>query len=257
MRSMHNRQGKQGINPWPALYHAHHQLHVEDIPFWMGLAQDLPDPLLELGCGSGRIMLPLAGAGRNIFGIDYDADMLALIKEAITPAIAKKIHLLLADFTRFHLDEKFGLIFLPCNTLSTLTVIQQQALLARVQEHLSEGGVFAASLPNPYLLAHLPRVADLEVEEMFPHPIDGEPVQVSSAWERKDNLFVVHWRYDHRLPDGTVDRYETDVWHHIIPVQKHIEMWRSVGFQAITRYGDFDHSPYRKTSPHLIIIASR
>ena len=47
----------------PSVYHAHHNRHLEDLPFWLDLAAQTGDPLLELGCGTGRVLIPLAQAG--------------------------------------------------------------------------------------------------------------------------------------------------------------------------------------------------
>ncbi len=60
-------------NLFPLFYHAQHQNYLEDLPFWLGLAATQGSPILELGCGSGRVLLPLALAGHRVLGIDNDA----------------------------------------------------------------------------------------------------------------------------------------------------------------------------------------
>ncbi len=75
-------------------------------------------------------------------------------------------------------------------------------MLDRVSVHLNTNGVFSASMPNPEYLKRLPKNAEPEIEETFPHPLDGEPVQVSSAWTRTQNRVIITWFYDHLLPDG-------------------------------------------------------
>jgi hypothetical protein len=145
---------------------------------------------------------------------------------------------------------------LPCNTLSSLSSAALRATLACVFGHLRPGGVFAASLPNPHLLARMAKYGPEEVEEMFPHPEDGEPVQVSSAWERDDQFFSVSWYYNHLLPDGKVERTHVVVKHQLLPADAYLEMLKGVGFHTIELYGDFTKAPYQRASPQLVIVAS-
>ena len=60
----------------PLLYHAHHNRYKEDLPFWLELAARHGDPVLELGCGSGRVLLALAQDGYQVYGLDNDPGML-------------------------------------------------------------------------------------------------------------------------------------------------------------------------------------
>ncbi len=179
----------------PVLYHAHHSLYLEDLPFWQRLAASSGSPVLELGCGTGRVLLPLAAGGSHIVGLDRDAGMLAYLRsqedQAIRPLLVQ------SDLRRFAFGVRFPLIILPCNTLSTLSKSDREALYRCVSAHLAEGGWFAASLPNPALLADLPVVGEPVVEENFPHPKDQAPVQVTSAWERDETQVSITWAYDH------------------------------------------------------------
>jgi hypothetical protein len=153
------------------------------------------------------------------------------------------------------LSQLFALILLPCNTLSTLHAKTRLAALANIRQHLSPDGLFTASLPNPSLLARLPRRADTEIEEVFPHPIDSEPVQVSSAWQRSAGHVTITWYYDHLLPNGHVERFTTQVRHRLLPAESYIDEFNQTGLAVETLYGDFDQSPYTENSPSLIILA--
>ena len=240
---------------FPLLYHAHHSLHKEDIPFWMELAALQGSPLLELGCGTGRVLLPLAQAGYLVYGMDNDAGMLAILRMNQAPALQPRVNVLIADLAGFHLQKRFALILLPCNTFSTLTPAQRQSMLTCVAWHLSPAGVFAASLPNPSLLKSLPAHAEPEVEEVFPHPLDGEPVQVSSAWKRTARHINLYWHYDHLLPDGRVERTSGKAQHSLVPAETYLEELRREGFVDVQLYGDFDGSDYTPNAPNLIVVA--
>jgi SAM-dependent methyltransferase len=249
---------RQGNPPdlFPRLYHAHHSLHMEDLPFWLHLAQQNSGPILELGCGTGRVLLPLA-AGYPAFGLDLDIRMLRFCAERFDQAGQPGGNLFLADMSQFHLGLRFGLIMLPCNTLSTLAQATLEGMLASVQQHLLPDGIFAASLPNPILLRRLPKRGEAEIEDIFPHPLDSEPVQVSSAWERDELYFNISWRYDHLLPDGQVERLETSIRHQLNPADYYRQMFKANGLNLIEEYGDFDRSAYYQKSDSLIFTARR
>ena len=55
------------------------------------------------------------------------------------------------------------------------------------------------------------------MDETFTHPVTGNPVQVSSGWQRTRSHFTVTWHYDHLLPDGEVERLTVQSRHDLIP----------------------------------------
>lgn len=237
----------------PVLYHAHHSLYVEDLPFWQSLAAETGSPVLELGCGTGRVIVPLAAVGHNMVGLDRDAGMLAYVRSQV-PGVARPL-LVQADLRQFAFGVRFPLIILPCNTLSTLSRPDREALYRCVSGHLAQDGWFAASLPNPALLADLPSVGEPVVEESFPHPEDQAPVQVTSAWERDETQVSITWAYDHLQVDGSVERTDAIQTYEIIPVSSLVAELIEAGFRVGETYGDYDQSPYELGSPYWIFIA--
>ena len=240
---------------FPLLYHTHHSLHMEDLPLWLALAGQHPGPILELGCGTGRVLLPLLQAGHVVYGLDHSLEMLRFLHDNLPPALQDKAHVFLADMACFHLAEQFSLIILPCNTWSTLPAEQRQAALERISAHLAPGGAFAVSLPNPDALAEMPRQGEEEVEETFTHPHSGFPVQVSSAWRRSKGHFTIFWHYDALLPDGQVERLTAQVEHLMEPAEVYIQELEQAGLQVSAVFGDFDQAPYTAESPALILAA--
>ncbi|HSF81176.1 MAG TPA: class I SAM-dependent methyltransferase [Anaerolineales bacterium] len=234
-------------------YHAHHSQQSEDIPFWLELAEQKGSPILELGCGSGRVSLALARAGHSVFGLDKDTGMLAVFKAQLNPELSSRIDILRADLTRFYLKRKFPLIIIPCNTYSTLSLTERLSSLSCVASHLQPGGCFAASLPNPTALAALPRRGDPELETTFPHPQDGEPVQVSSGWRRSGQQIIFNWHYDHLLPDGRVERQSLQIRQNLTPVEAYLEELQQAGLRIVEMYGDYNRTGYTPDSPYLIL----
>lgn len=241
---------------FPPLYHIHNSRDAEDIPFWLDLAAQQGDPILELGCGTGRVLVPLAEEGHLVFGLDHDPDMLAYLRRHMPAHIHQRTHLILGDLSEFSIMQNFSLILLPCNTYTTLTLEQRSKVLTRVFKHLKPTGVFSTSMPNPEYLKRLPKNAEPDIEDVFPHPLDGEPVQVSSAWTRTTNHMMITWYYDHLLPDGKVERLSYEVTQNILSVDKLLDEFRLANFSIDELYGDFDRSPLTKDSTYLILIVS-
>jgi SAM-dependent methyltransferase len=242
---------------FPRLYHIHHQQYTDDLPFWLRLADQSPGPILELGCGTGRVLLPLADAGHTVYGLDNDPEMLAFLGDRLPANAAARVHLVEADLQNFELDTTFGLILLPCNTYSTLDAAARRRALKNICRHLRPDGIFAASLPNPALLAEIETLGEPEVEETFAHPDTGAPVQVSSAWTRTDEAMDLKWHYDHLQAGGEVERFTATAIHYIQPTDTHLAEFKSAGLPVVSCYGDFEGRPYRRNSAYLILSAQK
>lgn len=239
-----------------AFYHLQHQTYDEDLLFWRGLAAEKGGPILELGCGTGRVLLALAQTGYPVVGLDNDPEMLALLRDRLEGGGYRDIFLVEADMVDFSLDRQFPLIILPCNTYSILDAAQRKSVLEAVTRHLTPGGVFAASLPNPAWLADLPPEGDPEEEIVFEHPESGNPVQVSSAWVREGGVVKMTWHYDHLLPDGHVARLSTTITHTLTSAEDFAAELEAQGF-GVEMYGDFEGGGYGEESVYLVLVGEK
>lgn len=240
-----------------SLYHAHHSREANDLEFWQQLADEHGGRVLELGCGTGRVLAALAAHKHPVIGLDYDAGMLGWLRSQFPGAQYPQIQIVQANAAAIPLKAQFGLILMPCNTYSTLQPAERQALLRQSAAYLQPGGVFAASLPNPNLLASLPRQGLPEVEDVFPHPADGEPVQVSSAWQRTASGVTFSWYYDHLQPDGRVLRTALQTHHYFASLEVYRQEIAAAGLHLEALYGDFGRLPHQPDSPNLIWCARR
>jgi SAM-dependent methyltransferase len=241
----------------PALYHAHHSLHMEDLDFWLYLAERQGGPILELGCGTGRILVPLAQHGYHVYGLDRDAAMLAYLRSQVPEKQRTAIHIWQANLARFRLTESFPLILLPCNTLSTLNVQERNATFNCVYQHLAPGGVFAASIPNPRLLSRMSASSSEELEEIIPNPQGGVPVRVNSAWKRTRSEFILTWIYECQTDAGQSERLETTVSHRLAPPYEYLKAIAGAGLAVVDTFGDFDRSPYTPDSENWVVVAQK
>jgi SAM-dependent methyltransferase len=230
---------------------------MEDLNFWLDLANRQGGPVLELGCGSGRVLVPLAQHGYRVYGLDRDAAMLVYLHSRIPEKQRSFIHVWQADLAQFRLNKTFPLILLPCNTLSTLSIQERNASFKCIYQHLAPGGVFAASIPNPRLLNRMPASSVEELEEIFTDPQSGEPVRVSSAWKRTRTEFALTWIYERQTDAGQSERLETTVRHRLAPPYEYLKAIADAGLVVAGSFGDFDRSLYTPDSPNWIVVAKK
>ena len=131
-----------------------------DIEFYRDLARETGGPVLELGCGTGRVLLPIARDGIPCVGLDSAPAMLDVLRAKEPPSTLRTV---LAPMQEFDLDgERFRLIFSAFRPLQHLyTVEDQLACLACVRRHLAPGGLFAFDVFAP----NLERIAQAEEPE--------------------------------------------------------------------------------------------
>ena len=134
-----------------AVEHAHYR---EDLPFWRAAAARLGSPVLDLGAAAGRVSVPLARDGSEVWAVDRSPGMLAEIRRALEaepPEVAARVHTEAGDLQAFVLPARFRLILVAMNTLQVLTEPEdRRACLRRVRDHLAEGGefIFDVALPD-------------------------------------------------------------------------------------------------------------
>jgi SAM-dependent methyltransferase len=241
----------------PSLFHLHHIERDEDVSFWLQLAIEVDGPVLELGCGTGRLLLPLLKSGINLCGLDRNYEMLSYLNSQLPNQFLGQVKTFQADLGYFHLDREFSLIFLACNTLSTLQEKTRKSGFSRIYEHLNDKGVFAVSVPNPVHLASLPVLGEPEIEATFSHPSSGNPIQVSSEWRRFERYIDFSWHYDHLLPDGLIERQTVQSRHNMISLGEYKGELREAHLDLINLYGDYDKAIYQDDSPYLIMITRK
>ena len=241
----------------PVYYHIHHKDEIEDLAFWLEHSGEMGSPILELGCGTGRLIAPLTQAGHDVIGLDISFEALSYLRSQLPDQLLEHIKIFQADIENFHLVRKFSLIFMACNTLSSLPRTTRQKAYSNIHDHLLENGILAVSVPNPAYLASLPREGETEIETSFTHPQTGNPIQMSSGWKRYDRYVAFHWHYDQLLPDGRVERETLEINQSLRSMDGYQEELHAANLLPVKVYGDFEKSEYQNDSPYLIILASK
>lgn len=123
--------------------------HDWDEPDYLALAAVVDGEVLELGCGTGRILLPLAQAGHRVVGLDRSEAMLAQLGERLASLpvpVRERVTLVCADAADFDLDRCFSLVLLPYFAFGMIE--RRAALLNRVAAHLGDDATFAFDFPT-------------------------------------------------------------------------------------------------------------
>lgn len=219
--------------------------------------------IIELGCGSGRLLLPLARAGHTITGIDTATAMLARAQTRLNAepaAVQQRVTLLEADMTQFTAQATtFAWAILPYNTFMHLTPTQMSLALKNIARSLGENGRLLIDLINPTAMANTPNDRLLTLENSLTDPENGHlvVVQSSSILDEASQTLNITWLYDATPPEGgaihrTIAQAE---YHYLYPHQLEL-LLREAGLQLLSIVGDYDNSPYTEESDRLIIIAT-
>ncbi|HEX6384609.1 MAG TPA: class I SAM-dependent methyltransferase, partial [Anaerolineae bacterium] len=128
-----------------------------DVDFFVEAAEVSGGPVLEVGCGTGRILIPTARAGVDIVGLDLSPHMLAVCRERSLdePAeVRSRVQLVQADMRDFDVGQSFKLVTLPFRPFQHLTTVEDQiTCLESIHRHLVEGGRLILDIFNPSLEA--------------------------------------------------------------------------------------------------------
>jgi SAM-dependent methyltransferase len=136
-----------------AKYYDANPRNPDDIPFYRSRIRGPQSSVLELGCGTGRVLLPLARECAYIHGLDSSEAMLALCREklraaAIGPARAAVES---ADISAFSLGRRFDLVIAPFRVLQNVeTDAQIDGVFDSVRAHLAPGGRCILNVFRPF-----------------------------------------------------------------------------------------------------------
>jgi len=148
------------------------------LELYLGLAKAARGPVLEVACGTGRILLPCLKAGVEIEGLDLFPSMLARLRAKATAAGLNPV-LHHANMAGFRLPRRYALIMITFNAfVHNLTAEDQLATLNACREHLLPGGlfVFDTAFPGPHWIGAPSGTRVLEGE--IRHPETGLPVRM-------------------------------------------------------------------------------
>jgi SAM-dependent methyltransferase len=229
---------------------AHGQFATGEIfKFFNDLSIEYGSPVLELACGSGNILIPLAENGIDIFGLDISDKML---RECRRKAANRNvvIHIQKGDIRSFDLDRKFRFIYIAGNSLQHLTTIHDiSACFNSVRRHLEEDGKLMIEVFNPYI--------PLLVREMGKRFAIGSfgdyDLTEDANYDAASQLSDFNWHFRHRPSDR--EKIISFTMRQFFP-QEFDSLFELHGFRIEHKFGSFDRSDFVSGSPAQIVIAS-
>ncbi len=238
---------------------------VDDIPFYRDLAVQSGGPALELACGTGRVLIPVAEAGIEVVGIDVSAPMLAVAQEKVSllPSdVQGRITLYEGSMRDFDLGEgRFALVYIPFRSfLHLLTVEDQLAALAAIRRSLRPDGRLALAFFNPRLDLIAPRLTQrggtIFLEDSY-DLLNGERLLqwACTRYDATTQISRTERMYDRVAADGQLVertyRQLTLRWMYRYEAE---HLFIRAGFEVEALYGDFNRRPFDTGSEEQVWV---
>lgn len=240
---------------YDAVYGDHH-----DIAFYRNIARQFGEPVLEIGCGTGRVMLELLKLGCEVGGIDNSKALLDVLRKKVEklPDDEKgHVRVKQADMRDFQMDRRYRLAMIPASALLHLpsTKDKEQCLRA-VFEHVINGGKMAVDVYNPGAggpeghLKHSSTRMDGE-GRVISHFISSKLNKAA----RTDNTY--HF-IDVTDKSGSTKRVTINYKFYYLFAKELRKLLEGTGFRDVKLYGNYDLSPFdERRSPRIIAVAAK
>jgi SAM-dependent methyltransferase len=235
---------------------------LKDFPygldFYVGLARQAKGPVLDVACGTGRILLPCLQAGVDIDGLDLFEPMLKTLRaKAAALGLAPSLHR--ADMSDFSLPRRFGLVMIPFNAfIHNMTQNAQVRCLERCRQHLLPGGMLAFDtfFPSLEIVGVPPRTRVLEGELV--HPPTGRPMRMYDTRTFDRVAQEQHSLNEVELvaADGSTEIiHRSEVQSRYIYKHEMALLLRVAGFARWEIYGDFERRPLTRENDAMVVMA--
>lgn len=239
-------------------YDVEHDRFTEDFDFYQNFAELAGGRIVELACGSGRLLLPLAEAGYEVTGVDSSAPMLAIARQRLEEAgLSTRATLVQQDIRSMQLGQKFRFAFIALGSFAHMvTRSQQQQALAAIRAHLTTGSTFILDISN----------ADARYMEDL-----GGQLLHQGTWRQDDGTQLTHFIspatandrrilelthfYDQHQQGGPVQRTVTTTQLYLFERGEIELLLEQAGFTVKDVYGDYELGTFQLDSPRLICIA--
>ena len=259
------KQGWQGWDEYAPFYDWENArtLGRADVPFWKRIARKAGGSALELGCGTGRISLPLARAGVSLVGVDRSAAMLGRAAARVRTMRARRRRGASGDLTLVRGDicalpfrgGRFSLVLAPYGVLqSLLRDSDLVAALASVSRVLKEGGLFGLDLvPDvPNWREYHNRI------QLRGRAAGGAHLTLveSVRQDRRRRLTTFEQKYLERRAGRTAE-HRFELTFRTLPVRAMIKRLEAAGFVVEATLGDYRGRPWDRRADVWLILARK
>ena len=246
-----------------AVYDQEYSVNDEEILFYLDLAEQVGDPILELGCGTGVILLPLAKRGFSVVGVDSSEFMLNELEKKIKTIHDRnnlKITLIEAKMEEFKIQRQFKLILIANNTFLHLNNFGKVQLLKRLPHLLSLNGLVIIDIFNPRAKELL--LNDLYYMRGYPVFYKGEMYLVNAYTRHlsKEQELIVMKEYS-QVNDYEVSNnnsFRTSFKIHYLFKEQFEDLVKSVNNLKIKSiFGNYQKNTYSENSQRMIFVLTR
>lgn len=232
-----------------ALYDLEYRDLVEDIGHYRRLAMEAGE-VLELGCGTGRVSLPMAQTGASVTGVDLSRPMLARLRARIPADLA--VEIVHGDFRHLDLGRTFPLVVLPFNAFHHLyTTAEALSFLERVKTHLHPDGRFGLDMLVPDFRFFEREPEGVYEMRTYPDPDGGTMKTWENGWY--DPIAQVnHVRYHYQRADGRQQLIEVPMrmWY----PQEIFALLRESGWTMLRCDQDFQGTPLGPSALKMVLV---
>ncbi len=256
--SSRSEQGYEGWDDYAAYYDWENAQTVgrRDIAFWQRLASAATGPVLELGCGTGRVALPLARKGVTVVGIDRSDAMLARARTRVRRArLQNRLQLIRGDIRHLPFpDRSFPLVMAPYGILQSLLVERDLTrTLAAVQRVLKRNGTFGLEL-----VADLPAWSEYSrrVSLKGKRAPNGAPITLIESVHQDRKKHVT--RFEQEFVEGrgrTAVRRSFSLAFRTVTVPQMVNRLEKAGLEVSAVLGDYQGGPWDMRAEVWIILA--
>ena len=237
-----------------------------DLDYWTAVLRDLaPRRVLELACGTGRLTLPLAqlGIASEIVALDRSAPFVERLRGRLAEAGVDSVQVVEGDMRDPRVEGEFDLVMVSFNSLAYLIGRDDRlACLRAGRAALAPGGVFGFDLVAPrydFLSEATGPCPPLRADADHAAPDLGVTRFLRSYTDTYDTATqTLHStnRYEIHRDGGQVEHRIADLdWHIYFPEELEL-LLEAAGLQAITRYGDYERSPWSPQSRRYLWLCT-
>jgi ubiquinone/menaquinone biosynthesis C-methylase UbiE len=254
------KDGSEGWDDYAPFYDWENAQTVarRDVAFWQRLAIAQQGPVLELGCGTGRIAVPVAKAGARLVGIDRSGPMLERARRRLARArLADRALLVRGDIRHlpFRSRRGFRLVMAPYGILQSLTRERDlRATLASVARVLQRGGLFGVDL-----VPDLPRWSEYQRRTSLKGPRGSTSTVTlieSVRQDRRRKLTIFDHEYvERRGRTSSIHRFALTF--RTLSVPQMARRLEHAGFSIQAILGDYQGGPWDERADVWVILARK
>jgi SAM-dependent methyltransferase len=251
-------RARNPFDTFARLYDWEHDRYLLDVDVHLGFARRFGGPVLELACGTGRLLGPLAQAGFEVTGIDNSRAMLERARQRLEN-LGTQATLVEQRLERLELDGRFRTIVLGLDSFGLLLSREDQLRALRAAKaHAAYDGRLILDVSNGNLRGAGEMPEELLHDLTLPDPDTGRPItkfvlRRPRPAEQLDELIFFYDEQDERgyLRRSTVElrlrwftRFELEL------------LLQTAGWRVEELYGNYDLEPYGPQSERLLIVAA-